>query len=390
MSDSKVREKDFDFHGKALDSIFETYKEMRENCPVGRSEKHGGFWFLSKSDDIFAVEQDPENFSVKPTMLVPPVADFPMIPIDTDPPELTEYRRILLPLFTPQSLGKLDVQVREVATDLAEKFVDSDNTDSTAMYSRALPTIFFSRLAGFPERDWPKFDAWVDDILYARTQNPERAKTATRDVVSYFKNLLQEYRSRSIPEADTGNVMDLLLKAEINGKPLSQDELLSYCYLLFLGGLDTTAWAIRSGLRYLGQNLKAQQQLRENPELIPTAAEEFLRTMAPVQAMGRTCKADTTIRGQRIKAGDRVVLLFGAGNRDPEVYDQPDEIQIDRKDNKHLAFGAGHHRCLGSNLGRRELVIGLEEFLRIVPEYTLVDPSQPWYGVGPLNLNIKK
>ncbi|MDP1702080.1 MAG: cytochrome P450 [Aestuariivirga sp.] len=390
MTDTKTLVQNFDFHGEALDSIFATYKELREKCPVGHSDKYGGFWFLTKSDDIFKVEQDPETYSVRPTMLVPPVADFPMIPIDTDPPELTEYRRILLPLFTPQSLAKMEGPVRDVARDLAKKFVESDSTDATAMFARALPTIFFSRLAGFPEKDWPKFDAWVDDILYERTKDPKRAKAAEKAVVDYFENLIAAYKGRTTQEANTGTIIDYLLEAKVNGKPLTKDELLSYCYLMFLGGLDTTAWAIRASLWYLAQDLKAQRYLREHPEAVPTAAEEFLRTMSPVQAMGRTCKVDTTIRGQKIKAGERVVLLFGAGNRDPEVYDNPEEIQIDRQDNKHLAFGAGHHRCLGSNLGRRELVIALEEFLKIVPEFTLGDLSEKWHGVGRLTLNIKK
>lgn len=390
MTNVKDVERNMDFHGEALDTIFDTYRMMRENCPVGRSEKHGGFWFLSKSDDIFKVEQDPENFSVKPTMLVPPVADFPMIPIDTDLPELAEYRRILLPLFTPQALATMEKSVRDVAQDLARKFIASGETDATAGYARALPTIFFSRLAGFPESDWPKFDAWVDDILYERTVDPARAKKAQDDVVAYFDDLQEKFRSGSVPEAGTGTLMDYLIAAKVNGQPLTRDELLSYCYLIFLGGLDTTAWAIRASLWYLGQDLDAQRKLRNDPSLIPMAAEEFLRTLSPVQAMGRTCKKDVVIRGQEIKAGDRVVLLFGAGNRDPEVYDEPDKIKIDREDNRHLAFGAGHHRCMGSNLGRRELVIGLEEFLAHVPEFTLADPTEKWYGVGRLSLNIKK
>lgn len=390
MTDVKEIERNMDFHGEALDNIFETYRIMREQCPVGRSEKYGGFWFLTKSDDIFKVEQDADSFSVKPTMLVPPVADFPMIPIDTDLPELSAYRRILLPLFAPQSLAKMETSVREVAQDLARKFIETDETDATAGFARALPTIFFSRLAGFPESDWPKFDAWVDDILYERTVDPQRAKQAQDDVVAYFDDLLEKYRSKSVPEAGTGTIMDFLLDARIDGEPLKKDELLSYCYLLFLGGLDTTAWAIRAALWHLGQDLDAQRKLRENPDLIPIAAEEYLRTLSPVQAMGRTCKKDVTIRGQEMKAGDRVVLLFGAGNRDPEIYEEPEKIKIDRENNRHLAFGAGHHRCLGSNLGRRELIIGLEEFLAHVPEFTLSDPSEKWYGVGRLTLNISK
>lgn len=172
------------------------------------------------------------------------------------------------------------------------------------------------------------------------------------------------------------------------GRKLTHDELLSYCYLLFLAGLDTTAWAIRSSLWFLAQHPTEQATLRENPDMIPTAAEEFLRTLSPVQAMARTCKADVEVGGEQIKAGERVVLVFGAGNRDPEVYDDPDHIMIDRENNRHLAFGGGIHRCLGSNLGRRELVVALEEFLANVQEFSLANPHEQWHGVGPLTLKI--
>jgi cytochrome P450 len=128
--------------------------------------------------------------------------------------------------------------------------------------------------------------------------------------------------------------------------------------------------------------------LRNDPDLVPVAAEEFLRTLSPVQAMARTCLKDTVVSGQPISAGDRVVLVFGAGNRDPEIYDQPDEILLDRENNRHLAFGAGIHRCLGSNLGRRELVIALEEFLAAVGHFSLADQAEHWHGVGPLTLHI--
>jgi cytochrome P450 len=251
-------------------------------------------------------------------------------------------------------------------------------------FARALPTIVFSRLCGFPERDWPRFDAWVDDIIYARTEDPERAWAAGDAVRAYFDDLLTERRGTE-PRND---LMGVLLHAEVDGRPLTHDELISYCYLLFVAGLDTTAWAIRSSLWYLARTPAAQAQLRAEPDLIPAAAEEFLRTLSPVQGMARTCRADTVVRGREIRAGERVVLVFGAGNRDPDAFDDPDEIRFDRRKNRHLAFGAGIHRCLGSNLGRLELVIALEEFLRTVPPFTAEAPSEPWHGVGPLTLRL--
>jgi len=387
MSDELTQARDFDFHGPALDNIFDTYKDLRTKCPVGRSDKHGGFWYVTKSEDIFAAEQDPDTFSVAPSMLLPSFGtDVPLIPIDIDPPDHTDYRRLLLPLFTPKAIGRLDEGMHDTARELATKVAGQDVADVSAIFARPMPTIVFSRLAGFPEEDWPKFDQWVDDIIYERTVDPQRASRASQAVMDYFDDLLDQRAD----DASTDDIIGHLQTVEMKGRKLTRDELLSYCYLLFLAGLDTTAWAIRSSLWYLAQNPAAQTRLREDPDLIPQAAEEFLRTLSPVQAMARTCKADVELSGQQIKEGERVVLVFGAGNRDPEIYDDPDEIILDRDNNRHLAFGGGIHRCLGSNLGRAELVIALEEFLAAVDEFSLADPSEQWHGVGPLTLRIGK
>ncbi|WP_190813260.1 cytochrome P450 [Saccharopolyspora pogona] len=387
MSENVTAGREFDYHGPALDNVFDTYKQLREQCPVGKSEKHGGFWYVTKSEDIFAAEQDPDTFAVAPSMLMPAFGtDMPLIPIDIDPPDHTDYRKVLLPLFTPKAIAKLGDGMRHTSRELAQEVADQEVVDASHAFARPMPTIIFSRLAGFPEKDWPKFDRWIDDIIYERTDNPERAWNAGREVIDYFDDLLT---SRA-DEEPADDLIGVLQQAEIQGRKLTHDELLSYCYLLFLAGLDTTAWAIRSSLWYLAQNPEAQRVLRENPDEIPTAAEEFLRTLSPVQGMARTCKKDTELSGQEIKAGDRLVLVFGAGNRDPEVYDDPDEIQIGRQNNRHLAFGGGIHRCLGSNLGRQELIVALEEFLEVVPEFSLADPSEPWHGVGPLTLQIGK
>jgi cytochrome P450 len=385
MTDDRAVEAGFDFHGNALDDIFSTYSRLRTACPVGHSEKYDGFWYLTKNEDIFAAEQDPGTFSVAPSMLLPDLgAGFSMIPIDIDPPDHSQYRRILLPLFTPRAVARLENGMRQAARQLLQQVSGHDVADVSALYARPMPTIVFSRLAGFPERDWPKFDAWVDDIIYERTTRPARAHAAAREVVDYFDHLLQARPG----EAGNHDLISQLHRARVNGRPLTHGELVSYCYLLFVAGLDTTAWAIRSSLWYLARNPEDQERLRRQPGLIPVAAEEFLRTMSPVQAMARTCRADTEIRGRQIKAGDRVVLVFGAGNRDPDSFESPDEIQVSRESNRHLAFGAGIHRCLGSHLGRRELVVALEEFLSCVPGFSHAKPEEKWHGIGPLTLQL--
>lgn len=382
----KRRLEEFDFHGNALDDIFSDYREMHTRCPVGHSSRYDGFTFLAKLEDIFEAEQNPDVFSVAPSMLLPPFGtDAPMIPIDIDPPDHLAYRRLLLPLFTPRALNELTPGIRTTAQELATSVAAHEVADASSLFARALPTIVFSRLCGYPERDWPKFDAWVDDIIYSRTTDPDLAWAAGEALRAYFDALLNERRGGE-PRND---LIGVLLSAELDGRPLTHDELISYCFLLFLAGLDTTAWAIRSSLWHLARTPSAQAQLRAESDLIPTAAEEFLRTLSPVQGMARTCGADTVIRGREIKAGERVLLLFGAGNRDPDTFEDPDEIRFDRAKNRHLAFGLGIHRCLGSNLARRELVVALEEFLRIVPTFIAEDPSEPWHSVGPLTLRMR-
>ncbi len=385
MTGDRTPEGEFDFHGDALDDIFPAYSRLRATCPVGRGEKYGGFWYLTRGDDIFAAEQDPATFSVAPSMLMPDFGtDFPLIPIDIDPPDHARYRRILLPLFTPRAVARLEDGMRSTARELLAQVSEQAVADVSALYARPMPTIVFSRLAGFPEQDWPKFDAWVDDIIYERTVDPARARAAAREVVDYFDRLLRARRE----SADRQDLISQLLGARIDGRPLTHDELISYCYLLFVAGLDTTAWAIRSSLWYLARDQEAQERLRREPGLIPAAAEEFLRTLSPVQAMARTCRADTEIRGRRLRAGDRVLLVFGAGNRDPDNFESPDEIRIGREANRHLAFGAGIHRCLGSHLGRRELVVALEEFLSAVPGFSHAQAGEKWHGIGRLTLRL--
>jgi len=392
MSEQKEVVEDFDFHGEALDEIFEDYDVMLNKCPVGHSSKYGGFTYIAKSEDIFAAEQDPDTFAVAPSMLLPSFGtDDPLIPIDIDPPMHAGYRKILLPLFTPMNIASLEPGMIETAKQLAEDVVsvaeDNDGVaDVSKLFARPMPTIVFSRLAGYPEEDWPKFDQWVDDIIYRRTKEPEVAYAAGGKITEYFDTMIKK---REAEGGDYNDLLDKVLNSQVDGRELTHEEKISYSFLLFLAGLDTTAWALRASLWYLAGNPKAQQQLRDNPDQIPTAIEEFLRTLSPVQAMARTCLKDTVVQGKEIKAGERVVLVFGAGNRDPEVYEDPHDIKIDREDNRHLAFGGGIHRCLGSNLARKEMVIGLEEFLKRVPSFEHAG-GEVWHGVGPLTLRIGK
>ena len=369
---------DFDFHGSALDTIFDDYEVMQRDCPVSWSDRYGGFWTITSYADVCAAEHDWDTFSVSPSMILPSFGtDRPLIPLDIDPPALTRFRQILLPFFTPQRMDMLLPRTREIARQLLDDLAYGEVVDASP-YARLLPAMVFGEYCGFPMADAGQFDQWVDDIVFARTDDESIARSAADDVYDYFRSLIALRRSE--PGSD---VISALLEADHAGGPLDDDEMLDICYLLFVAGLETTAGAIRVALWHLAQHPDELALLAADPSLIPAATEEFLRALSPVQAMARTLRLDTRIGDVDMRAGERVVLAFGAANRDPDVFECPYDVRIDRSPNPHVAFGIGAHRCLGSNLARREVNVALEEFIRRFPRFELAEPA-PWHGVGRL------
>ncbi len=374
---------DFDYLGKALDDVFTSYGKLRAECPVGWSDRYGGFWFLAKYDDIWAAEQDPDSFSVAPGMLFPSLGnERPLIPLDIDPPQLQRYRRMLLPAFTASRMERLEPYVRSIANELIDQLAGKEVFDASLEYARLLSMIVFGEMAGLPRADNDRFQSWVERTLYGRTEDPDDAAAAAKEVETYFREL----RRDRLTSDRKDDLIGRLLQSDADGRVLGEDEFADYCLLLLIAGLETSAWSIRSALWHLAQHPEDRRRLVTSPELIVPATEEFLRCMAPVQGMARTVKREIEVRGQRIPAGERVVLMFGSANRDEEVFETADQVVIDRRENPHLAFGVGAHRCLGSNLGRREVRIGLEELLQRVPDFELVDTDTPWWGIGPLRL----
>ena len=378
MPNQKSPSFDFDFHGTALDTIFQDYETMHNECPVSWSEHYGGFWTLTRMEDIRKAEHDWDTFSVAPSMILPSFGtDRPLIPLDIDPPELTAYRQILLPFFSPNRMDALLPRTHDIANELLDDVAGQDVFDAST-YARMVPAMVFGEYCGFPMEDAARFDQWVEDIVFARSDDESVARAAAEEVYQYFRALIAHRRSE--PGDD---VLSALLQADNHGRKLDDDEMLDIVYLLFVAGLETTAGTIRVALWYLSQHPEALEALVADPALIPAATEEFLRALSPVQAMARTLKIDTTIGGVDMKAGERVVLAFGAANRDPEVFECPHDIQLDRASNPHISFGIGAHRCLGSNLARREVNVALEEFIRRHPIFELAEATT-WHGVGRL------
>lgn len=375
----------FSHHDEGLDDAFEQYARFRAECPVGHSDKYGGFWFVTRYEDICQVEQNPELYAVAPTMLHPRFSDTPMIPVDIDPPAHTKYRRLLLSAFSSAQIDLVEPRIREAARGLLNNItITSYCFDASKEYARLLPMIVLSQMAGFPPGDYARYQDWIDRIVYVRTRDQGEAQRASEEVYQFLGELV---RSRAA-EKGHDDLVGKLLEARVDGRKLSEPELVNYLFTLLVAGLETTAWAIRSSLWHLAQHPADRQRIIRNPSMMPLAVEEFLRCLSPVQAMARTVTQDGAVLGDvRFKKGDRVLLVFGAGNRDRTKFENPELVDIGRAKNPHFAFGVGIHRCLGSHLARRELKVALEEFLARFPEFWLTEPDgTPWYGVGPLRL----
>lgn len=379
--------RDFRHHDEGLDVAFEVYRELREGCPVGFSEHYGGFWFVTRFDDIHRIEQNPETFAVSPGMLLPPMGnERPGVPIDIDPPMHGKYRKVMLPAFSPQQIDRLEPMVRRTATQLLDAFPTGREVDVAAHYAIPFPMVVFCELAGLPTDGSKRLEDWINRIFYVRTHDYDSTLRAAAELTSYIMSVL-EARKEEEPQDD---LFGRLLTAEIDGRRLTDEELADYGFILVVAGLDTTAWVLRSGLWYLAQHPEDRARLAAQPELVATAVEEFLRCLSSVQGMARTVTRDVDLNGHALRKGDRVLLVFGAGNRDEAKFPDGDRIVIDRQPNPHVAFGAGIHRCMGSNLARRELRVALEEFLIRYPDFTFAPGSEPvWYGIDPLLLVLE-
>jgi cytochrome P450 len=241
-------------------------------------------------------------------------------------------------------------------------------------------------MLGIPAADEDTFTGWAIEIFQESAYDVDRLRAATRAVLAYFETVVADRRD----EPGDDLVSELLL-AEIDGAPLTSKHVLGTCFLLLMAGIDTTWSSIGSSLLHLATHPADRDRLVAEPELIPTAVEELLRAYAPV-TMARVATSDTEIGGCPVHAGDKVLLPFPAGNRDPGKFDRPDEVIIDRARNRHFAFGIGIHRCLGSNLARMELAVAIEAWLERFPRFELEPGAEVrWSGTqvrGPRQIPV--
>ena len=263
---------------------------------------------------------------------------------------------------------------RELCRGLLDKFADEGHGDAAADYAQQIPVRVIARILGVSTDLSDTFTGWVRDILEF-ADDPERRQHGAEGLLNYFLAQLEDRRQN--PGDD---LLSELLTTEVEGKPVDDGIVLGMAALVLIAGVDTTWSAIGSSLWHLATHPEDRKRLAAEPELMPTAVEELLRAYSPV-TMAREVTEDFEYAGCPMKAGDKVLMNFPAANRDPEAFEQPDVVQLDRAHNRHVAFGSGIHRCAGSNLARMELQVALEEWMARIPEFSLAEGEEiAWAG----------
>jgi cytochrome P450 len=381
-------ERDFDI----LDPLYVTdpaasWSELRGECPIAHTDRRGSTWLPVRYDDIQFIAHDPELFSSRDVSVITPGREedphrqLPLIapPITSDPPHHTWARRMLLPRFGPSAIDAMETTTRAAARELIDRFANAGRADAAVDYAQHIPVRVIATMLGVPLEDEEIFTGWAVRVIQEGIQNIEAATDAVMELITYFTDKLSE-REASDPASRPDDVLTFIIEARHDGEPLSPQHQIGTCFLLLLAGIDTTWSAIGSSIWHLATHPEDQARLRAEPELMATAVEEFLRYYSPV-TMARSVTSDAEVRGCPMKAGDKILMAFPAGNRDPEVFADPDTFLIDRANNRHFAFGSGIHRCLGSNLARMELRVAIDELLTRIPTFELADPDAvTWSG----------
>lgn len=383
MSMQKDWTTDYDlFDAEYVADPYPIWDDLRESCPVAHTDRHGGSWLATTYELVTALARDPEHFSSRNVSVIPPPDDTEasllpvgLPPIEADPPVHTWTRRLLLPWFSHERVAEYEDYTRRLCGSLIDDFIAIGRVDAAADYAKQVPVRVTAKILGIPEEMSDTFVEWVRGVLEF-ANDPERRNRAQIESITYFLNEMEIRR-----HGDGTDLISELLRTKVDGEAIPDDFIVGTVALVLIAGLDTTWSALGSMIWHLATHPDDAQRLIDEPALLPTAIEEMLRAYSPV-TMGRIVASDIEVDGCPMKEGDRVILSFAAANRDPKAFPDADRVIVDRELNRHVAFGAGIHRCAGSNLARMELRVALEEWLARIPTFRLENDLDVTWAAG--------
>ncbi len=342
---------------------------MRENAPVYWDDATG-IWGITRYADLMQVSKNSETFcsgkGSRPESSVPSM-------INRDPPEHMQRRRIVSAGFTPRRVQDHEPYLRHKVSELIDAVCERGECDFVRDIATPLPMYMVGALMGLPESDHEKLLHWSD--LFATGGDEVRAEVgpAVREYATYILDVINRRRG-----GDGEDLVSLVVNADVEGGRLTDSDLVFETMLILVGGDETTRHVISGGLEVLCRNPEARRSLAADPSKLPVAIEEMLRWVTPIQNMNRTATRDVVLAGQKIREGDRMLLLYPSANRDASVFEDPFRFDISRWPNEHVAFGGyGRHHCLGVQLARLELQVLFEELLTRLPDIELANPDEP-------------
>jgi cytochrome P450 len=347
------------------------FEAMRE-CPVMRLSDRDVL--LSTKEVIDEALRHPEIYSSNMDA-VDLKNKRPMIPLQIDPPEQKKYRKLLDPLFAPRKMAAMEEEVAALVNQLIDGFIERGEVDFAKEFSVPFPSQVFLTLLGLPLDEVDRFLVMKDGIIrpdhvtgkpYGSKPVHEYQQQVADSVYDYFNGILDV---REVERKD--DLLSHFLDAEVEGNRLTREDILDICFLFLIAGLDTVTATLDCMFSFLAQHPDQRQQLVEDPSLIPSAIEELMRWETPVMGVARVATTDTELGGCPIKKGDQIMIMLGSANTDETEFKDANVVRFDRAENRHIAFGGGVHRCLGSHLARMELRVALREWHRRIPEYSV-------------------
>ena len=363
----------------------EIWDELRGECPVAHSDRYGGTWLPVRHEDVCAIAKDTDTFSSNGVVVhdgrpeIPPPVGFAP-PITSDPPFHRIARQFLLPAFAPKPIEAKREATRQTCRELLDNLLadveagQTDIVDAALSYTQHIPVRVIADMLGVPRSDGDQFRIFIHRIM---EQPGTEERVEYEDSIDFYLDTLIAARAEE-PQDD---LISRMTHATIEGHRLEHEHVRGTCGLLIIAGVDTTWSAIGASLWHMAQNPEDRRRWIEDPDVRPFAVEEFLRFYAPV-TMARLVAQDTEFAGRSMRTDDWVLLPFPAANRDPEAFEDADKFVIDRLRNRHVSFGLGIHRCLGSNLARMELTVALEEWMARIPHFELADPAGVSWSTG--------